>query len=55
MHVDVRLPSEADREGEVERLESLGASRLYVGTQGPNSWQTMADPEGNEFCVSGGS
>ena len=39
------------REAEVERLTSLGASRLWDGQQGPHRWVTMADPEGNEFCV----
>jgi hypothetical protein len=24
---------------------------LHTGQQGPHSWLTMADPEGNEFCV----
>jgi hypothetical protein len=50
MHVDVHVG--ADRvEAEVARLEGLGATRLYDGQQGPHSWVTMADPEGNEFCV----
>ncbi|CAN5262693.1 hypothetical protein BH18ACT4_BH18ACT4_09120 [soil metagenome] len=30
----------------------LGAAKLYDGSQGPQTWVTMADPEGNEFCVS---
>ena len=25
---------------------------LHNGQQGPNTWVTLADPEGNEFCVS---
>ncbi|WP_022886166.1 VOC family protein [Glaciibacter superstes] len=39
-----------DQQAEVERLISLGASRLDIG-QGSASWVVMADPEGNEFCV----
>jgi Glyoxalase-like domain len=35
----------------VSRLEHLGATVLYEGAQGPHRWTTMADPEGNEFCV----
>jgi len=36
---------------EAQRLERLGARRIDIG-QGPNpGWITMADPEGNEFCV----
>jgi hypothetical protein len=39
-----------DQQAEVERLLSLGASRVDVG-QGSASWVVMADPEGNEFCI----
>ena len=51
MHVDVRI-GEDGREDHVARLIALGATRLYDGRQGPHTWITMADPEGNEFCVS---
>jgi predicted enzyme related to lactoylglutathione lyase len=37
----------------IERLISLGARRLgkpVSGSEG-GSWQVMADPEGNEFCI----
>jgi len=33
------------------RLVERGATVLYAMQQGPTSWVTMADPEGNEFCV----
>jgi hypothetical protein len=36
---------------EVERLKGLGATELYHGEQYGEYWVTMADPEGNEFCV----
>ena len=50
LHLDLRVG--ADRmETEAARLEGLGASRLYEGHQGPQRWLTLADPEGNEFCV----
>jgi hypothetical protein len=50
MHVDIEVG--ADRiADEVTRLEGLGALRLHDGQHGPNSWVTMADPEGNEFCL----
>ena len=29
-----------------------GATFLWTANQGPHSWHTMADPEGNEFCIS---
>ena len=48
LHLDL-LPD--DQEGEVERLESLGASRPDIGQTGNESWVVLADPEGNEFCV----
>jgi len=48
IHIDLRVP---DIETEAQRLEALGAHRIDIG-QGDNpGWITMADPEGNEFCV----
>jgi hypothetical protein len=48
LHLDLRPD---DRDTEVARLESLGASRVQIGQRGDESWVVMADPEGNEFCV----
>jgi hypothetical protein len=39
------------RDAEVQRLVALGATRSWDGRQGRHSWVTLADPEGNEFCV----
>jgi Glyoxalase-like domain len=50
LHLDVFVGEEG-RASEIARLEALGARRLWDGQQGPNTWVTMADPEGNEFCV----
>jgi hypothetical protein len=50
MHLDLHGPP-GHREDEVTRLEALGATALYEAEQGPHRWTTMADPEGNEFCV----
>jgi predicted enzyme related to lactoylglutathione lyase len=48
IHIDLRVP---DIDTEAQRLEALGARRIDIG-QGDNpGWVTMADPEGNEFCV----
>ncbi len=47
LHLDFR-PDDRDRE--VERMLSLGASRADIG-QGDQSWVVLADPEGNEFCI----
>ena len=51
VHLDLRV-GEDRRAGEVERLIALGARHLWDGQQGPQRWVTLADPEGNEFCVS---
>jgi hypothetical protein len=50
VHLDLRVGDDR-REAEVARLQQLGATRLWDGQQGPQRWVTMADPEGNEFCV----
>ncbi|MFY1691072.1 VOC family protein [Plantactinospora sp. WMMB782] len=51
MHLDVRTGS-ADLTPVVEALVARGATFLHHGRQGPHGWATLADPEGNEFCVS---
>ena len=48
MHFDIRTD---DVDVEVVRLEGLGARRLHAAQDGGMRWVTMADPEGNEFCV----
>ena len=50
IHLDVRVGAER-REAEVARLVGLGATELWRASQGPYEWATLADPEGNEFCV----
>ncbi|WP_184840578.1 VOC family protein [Allocatelliglobosispora scoriae] len=50
MHLDLRL-GDADRDEVVATLIARGATKLWDGRQGPHTWVTMADPEGNEFCV----
>jgi hypothetical protein len=39
-------------EDTVRSLVARGASEIGAGAQGPHHWVVMADPEGNEFCVS---
>ncbi len=51
IHLDVRMGSGSVAEV-VERLKSAGATVLHEGSQGPHTWTTLADPEGNEFCLS---
>lgn len=50
VHLDVHV-GEDRRHAEIERLVGLGATRLWDGSQGPQTWVTLADPEGNEFCL----
>ena len=48
MHVDLEA---TDRDAEVERLVSLGATKLGDFDEAGFRWTTLADPEGNEFDV----
>ncbi|MGW6455320.1 VOC family protein [Streptomyces sp. NPDC055078] len=50
LHLDLHVGTERI-EAEVARLEGLGATVLYRQDQPIGVWTTMADPEGNEFCV----
>jgi hypothetical protein len=51
VHLDMRIG--ADDVGSVlAKLIERGATFLHDGKQGPHTWVTLADPEGNEFCVS---
>jgi hypothetical protein len=50
MHIDVRVGAE-NVENELKRLTGRGATFLHRGRQGPHTWVTLADPEGNEFCI----
>ncbi|HEY0936882.1 MAG TPA: VOC family protein [Trebonia sp.] len=51
VHLDVRIGAD-DVERAVTALTGRGATVLHHGQQGPLRWVTLADPEGNEFCVS---
>ncbi len=50
LHFDLAPPVDGDQQAEVDRLVSLGATRVDTG-QGDVSWVVMADPDGHEFCV----
>ncbi|HUB42231.1 MAG TPA: VOC family protein [Streptosporangiaceae bacterium] len=50
-HLDIWVGADNVRE-QADRLISRGATFLHEGQQGPHRWITLADPEGNEFCVS---
>jgi predicted enzyme related to lactoylglutathione lyase len=49
-HLDLTVGRE-QIDSEVERLEGLGAVVLYRVEEPSTFHTTMADPEGNEFCV----
>ncbi|WP_327366638.1 VOC family protein [Streptomyces sp. NBC_01217] len=55
VHLDIQ-PQDRTRDEEVERLLGLGAT-LVADHRKPNGrgWATLADPEGNEFCVECGA
>jgi hypothetical protein len=53
VHFDLR-PRAASRDEELETLLAHGATVVadHRGKYGPGSgWVTLADPEGNEFCI----
>jgi predicted enzyme related to lactoylglutathione lyase len=50
VHLDLTT-TDGDRDSEIERLIGLGARRVDVGQTDQDSWDVLADPEGNEFCV----
>jgi len=50
LHLDVRIGADGV-DAVVAGLVARGATKLHTGHQGPHMWVTVADPEGNEFCV----
>ncbi len=52
IHLDLACHTSDDRGAELDRLVALGATRVDVGQDRDRvSWEVLADPEGNEFCV----
>ena len=50
IHFDLR-PTDRTRDEEVARLVGIGALELADRRTATGGWVTLADPEGNEFCV----
>jgi catechol 2,3-dioxygenase-like lactoylglutathione lyase family enzyme len=50
MHLDLHV-GDRDLGGEVARLQAAGATLLYEVDAPHSHHVTLADPEGNEFCV----
>lgn len=51
VHLDLTV--EGDLDAESARLVSAGARQVGDHTLGDFRWVTLADPDGNQFCVSG--
>jgi hypothetical protein len=51
IHLDLFVGAE-QRDAVRDKLVARGATFLHSGRQGPLAWHTLADIEGNEFCVS---
>ena len=54
LHLDIAPLEQVDQRAEVDRLTSLGATRIDIG-QGDVEWVVMADPGGNEYAGAGGA
>ena len=48
MHLDFHVE---DRETEVARFIEAGATLVGVREEGGFTWTTLADPDGNQFCL----
>lgn len=52
VHWDINLTASGpDKDALRTTLEGRGARFLYQANEGPFTWYTMEDPEGNEFCL----
>jgi Glyoxalase-like domain len=51
LHIDLAPHTSDDRDAEIARLLSRGATLVDIGQSPDASWTVLADPEGNEFCV----
>lgn len=52
LHFELVIPADASYEAELDRLVSLGASRIDAG-EGDGEQALMLDPDGNEFSLRG--
>src|SRR3954454_14031911 len=50
LHFDLAPPAGGERQAVVDRLISLGATRIEIGGREVDG-MVLADPDGNEFCV----
>jgi catechol 2,3-dioxygenase-like lactoylglutathione lyase family enzyme len=50
LHFDLSIPGDGDQQAEVDRLVSLGATRIATGQRDVGR-AILADPDGHQFCV----
>ncbi len=50
IHFDLR-PADRTQTEEIERLLGVGATEVGDHRRDGAGWMTLADPEGNEFCI----
>jgi catechol 2,3-dioxygenase-like lactoylglutathione lyase family enzyme len=50
LHLDLMPAADSDQQTEADRLLALGATRIEHGGHEPDSL-SLADPDGNEFCL----
>jgi Glyoxalase-like domain len=50
LHFDLRADGSSTAD-ELDRLLSLGATRIDIGQEPDVTWVVLADPGGNEFCL----
>ena len=53
IHIDITTNSREEQDAHVARVLALGAVHVDVGQGNDAHWAVLADPEGNEFCISG--
>lgn len=51
LHLDLHVPTVGDLPAAVERAVGLGARPVAEQEQDGQTWRTLADPEGNLFCL----
>lgn len=51
VHLDLRAGDDGDKHAKVDELVRAGATQIRRIDEQGDWWVVMADPEGNEFCV----
>lgn len=51
LHLDLHVPTVGDLPGAVDRVVALGGRLVDEHEEDGQSWRTLADPEGNLFCI----